>query len=238
MPVPYLAAPAAEVHIWWAELDRPAAELARLRRTLTGAELARAEQFRFAVDRRRWLAARGILRRLLGLYTQQPPETVRLEAGPEGKPRLADQAVQFNLAHSGARAVYAVAQGRAVGVDVEAVQADFSAEAVAGLVFSPAELAAWQARPAPERSLAFYTLWTRKEAYAKAGGAGLALALPAITLGWQTEVQVGGWAVCSLPAEPGYAAALAVAGRGASFSVRRWPAGRDRWATEPGWESV
>lgn len=81
----------------------------------------------------------------------------------------------FNLSHAGRYAVLAVDE-RPVGVDIEQLH-DFPLE-LATRYFAPAEQAQLQACPtAAARQQLFFQLWTCKEAYLKATGAGLSDAL-------------------------------------------------------------
>jgi hypothetical protein len=63
-----------EVFIWRAELDRSGWELESLTALLSASERQRGDRFHFERDRRRFLAARGMLRKLLSGYTGVPPE--------------------------------------------------------------------------------------------------------------------------------------------------------------------
>src|SRR6185436_9683097 len=72
--------------------------------------------------------------------------------------------------------------GAAIGIDVEAVIARDAVESLIAALASPEETAALQS--ADEDLLStFYRLWTRKEAYVKATGAGLSVQLAEIAVG-------------------------------------------------------
>lgn len=225
-----------EVHVWRAGLDIPAAQLAGLRETLAGDEVTRAERFFFERDRAHFVAARGMLRALLSRYVGMAPHDLHFAYGARGKPALINQAgqldVRFNLAHSHGRALYAIATGREVGVDLEYIRADVAGEQIAQRFFAPQEYAALQMLPASERQRAFFACWTRKEAYIKARGDGLAHALdqfavsmtpdPAVTL-TATGVaaqEVARWSLHGLGVAVDYAAALAVEGH--EWQLRCW----------------
>ena len=66
-----------EVHIWKAPLDVPKAVLSSFQSTLSPDEVIRMQRFAFDKDRYRWTVARGLLRTLLGSYTQTDPDTMR-----------------------------------------------------------------------------------------------------------------------------------------------------------------
>src|SRR5213595_3187142 len=77
-----------EVHVWADTLDVTAERLQRLGSLLTEEEYVRARGFRFARDRARFVAGRGLLRELLSGYLGIPAGSVTLSRGPYGKPYL------------------------------------------------------------------------------------------------------------------------------------------------------
>jgi 4'-phosphopantetheinyl transferase len=176
-----LALAPGEVHVWCAALDRPAGEVRALARLLSTDERDRAERFHFERDRARFVAGRATLRLILAGYTHAGPEGLVLRQGRQGKPALVGEpgalaeagALHFNVSHSEGVALYAFALGRQVGVDVEHVRPVDDAEQIAARFFSPAECAALAMLPPDARLQAFFTCWTRKEAYVKAIGEGL-----------------------------------------------------------------
>src|SRR5689334_8727659 len=108
-----------EIHIWIAALDRSEEELQILHALLSVEERARAERFLQEIDRRRFVTARAILRRLLGSYLGQQPTELRFSYGEKGKPRLKpDSGFNFSLSHSAGHALYALAWNRELGVDL------------------------------------------------------------------------------------------------------------------------
>src|SRR5215213_2211338 len=111
-----------EVHVWRAALDVPAPRLHAFERTLTPDEQNRAAQFRFPHLRRRFIAGRGILRAILSGYLGVAPETIQFGYTSYGKPFLVMcagwAALSFNVTHTREMALYAVAEARAVGVDI------------------------------------------------------------------------------------------------------------------------
>jgi 4'-phosphopantetheinyl transferase len=137
-------------------------------------ERARAAQFRFAPDRRRFVAAHAALRRALAEQIGQRPEALRFTRSAFGKPSLADgPRLHFSLSHSQALGLVAIGRRGPLGVDVEVLRPVPDALELAGRHFTPAEQAALAALPAAEREHAFLVCWTRKEACLKAIGLGL-----------------------------------------------------------------
>ncbi|NDC42415.1 MAG: 4'-phosphopantetheinyl transferase superfamily protein, partial [Chitinophagia bacterium] len=108
------------------------------------------------------------------------PADVSLEYGQYGKPVLAAHSLnlQFNIAHSGDLVLIAIARMAAVGVDVEWVKPLADAAAIQEATLHPNEIN-WISTQ-PDATIAFYRLWTRKEALLKAAGTGLTDYLTAI----------------------------------------------------------
>jgi 4'-phosphopantetheinyl transferase len=214
-----------EVHLW--RIDLAAADLASLAPTLDAGERARAERLIVPQSRTRFVTARGALRTTLASYTGQEPAALRFRYGPGGKPHLdgpLGAGLSFNLAHSHDLALLAVAAGACVGVDLELV-GDADVAAISRWLFAPAERIALDKLPPALRRAAFYRCWTCKEAFVKARGEGLGLALdrfavsvvpgtPAALLhvdGDREEAER--WQLLSLTPADGFAAALCVEGR-------------------------
>jgi 4'-phosphopantetheinyl transferase len=141
---PHLSPVAAadEVHVWRAWIDRPAL-LPALEDILTPDERERAARFHFERDRSRYVATRGLLRRILGRYLESEPSSLRFDYGPHGKPELAADhrigMLRFNASHSGALVLVAVALGRRIGVDVECHRPDTRVEELAARFFTENE---------------------------------------------------------------------------------------------------
>jgi 4'-phosphopantetheinyl transferase len=128
----------------------------------------------------------------------------------EGKPALAERFARsgwrFNLSHCGELAVYAFSRAGEVGVDVEAVHAIAEADAIAARVFSRREHEDYRALAPSERPLAFFRCWTRKEAFVKALGDGLAVPLERL----DASAPPCGWSIESFSPEAGFIGAVAV----------------------------
>lgn len=231
-----------EVHVWRASLEQPPGVAARLRLTLSEDERERAARFHFERDRVRFVIARAALRDILGRYLDLPPGNLHFAYGPYGKPLLSPEfvpdsaggGVDFNISHSHTLALVAVARGRALGVDIERVRADAAERQIAERFFSAQEVAALCALPDAQQPRAFFDCWTRKEAYIKARGEGLSFPLEEFDVSLQPDApaallcvrgdagEAGRWSLRALDVEPGYAAALAVEGRGWLLRSWRW----------------
>ncbi len=228
-----------EVHVWRAVLDLKASGVQSLQQTLSEDERARAERFHFQKDRERFTVGRGMLRVILGRYLNKEPGQLRFYYGRHGKPSLAresgDDELRFNMSHSYGLALFAITQGREIGVDLEPIRTDLPHEEIAERFFTPREVAALRVLSASVQPQAFFNCWTRKEAYIKARGEGLTVRLdqfdvslapgePAALLYNSRDLQeVCRWSLQELVPWPGYVAALAVEGAGWRLKCWQWP---------------
>lgn len=173
---------AEEAHIWAIPFDAYVAPNAESLECLSEDELRRAEQFQFEAPRRRFLAARLALRRLLGQYLDLPAANVSLAYNPFGKPLLGKthgDVLRFNLAHTSELALVAVTRGCDVGVDIERLRAVNRLESIANRYLHPAESTGILAAAVELQQEAFLRCWTAKEAVIKATGTGLSDSLGA-----------------------------------------------------------
>ncbi len=195
------------------------AALAALRSSLATAERDRADRFVDPVDQARAVVGRGVLRRLLARDPRAPAAAdIPLLSGPWGKP-YTPGGPAFSLSHAGALVLLAFAADGHVGVDVEPAAAGEAWREVAGRLH-PAEQAAVAASPDPAR--AFLSLWTRKEAMAKAAGIGLVGQPPAawsVTDGPDMAPPVARWSVFELRPDAGHLAAAVASG---PLALRGW----------------
>lgn len=131
------------------------------------------------VLKKQHITVRVGLRQILSAYLNQRGDKINIAKTVYGKPYLLDYPeVQFNISHSADTLLVAISSASAVGIDIEHVKKhrrDFS-----GLVtkcFAQSEQNYWNALPETEKSAEFYRFWTRKEAFVKAVGRGLAMGL-------------------------------------------------------------
>ncbi|WP_426211261.1 4'-phosphopantetheinyl transferase family protein [Massilia sp. TWP1-3-3] len=226
-----------EVQLWCANVGDFSSELASLQASLAPDELARAGAYRFAVDKVRYVTARGLLRRLLGHYLGLPAAALQFRYGPQGRPALCalrhPRAPHFNLSHSDEMIVYAVSERHELlGVDVERSRALPDMLDISARFFSKRESATLAALPSGEQQDAFFRCWTRKEAAVKALGTGLSHPLdnfdvtlvagaPA-QLHWHAAPApaLAAWTLHGFEPAAGYIAALAVGAPHPTFACR------------------
>lgn len=203
--------PSDGVALWWAPLDTASFAEPDVAACLSPEERQRADRFHRALDRRRFLAARGWLRHLLASQLGCAPGEIRLITGDRGKPSLVDSELWFSVARTASTALYATSLTMDVGVDVEAIRATVDVKGMAAKFMSPAEQRALAALPLEERLTASFRCWTRKEAFVKGIGAGLGFPLCEVDVwnGDRCPTTVSGWSVHDVDLAPGLAAAVA-----------------------------
>lgn len=142
------------------------------------------------------------------------------------------------MSHSCDVALIAVARDREVGVDVERLRDGVDLEGIARRFFSPTEVSALLALPQHHRQEAFFSCWTRKEAYIKARGSGLSMPLdgfdvslapdaPAALLTTRPDpMDATRWSLYSFDPALAYLAALAVERAARDPSVTRLASAR------------
>lgn len=208
--------------VWRVDLRRPSAWLEQARATVLTPEEGEPRGREAEAPFRRRLVARAALRIALGRRLAREPRELRLVRGANGKPALAQEdgaTVHFNLSHSGDLGVIAISAEAAVGVDVETVRDRAHLERLTRARFAPAEADAILALEGEERRRAFYSVWTRKEAYLKAIGLGLGAQLDsfAVAASGRPEVvapldgDAGPWTLADLELGDGIQGAVAVA---------------------------
>lgn len=214
------------VQVWRIKLDAARAERARLATTLSTAERSRARSIRFATHRERFTVAHGAVRRILATYVERDPAALEFTLERGGKPLLqlepGEIDLRFNLSHSDGLALLAVAVGREVGVDIERVDERTEVMKLARRFFAPEEVTALEALPPSARFEGFFRYWTLKEAYIKALGAGLSVALDSFAISPQSQEPVrflrsdrgdsANWTLHTLEPAERYAAAVVTEG--------------------------
>ncbi|MER5466819.1 4'-phosphopantetheinyl transferase superfamily protein [Streptomyces sp. NPDC002668] len=144
-----------------------------------------AGRFLFERDRRQYVVAHALVRRVLALEAGIPEAEAVIWRSSRGRPFLQKPAgglprggaeLDFNLSHSHSHNLLGVVRRHRVGVDVERLdRAERGLDAIVE-TFAPEERD-WLAEAAPGRARdrRVLRLWTLKEAYSKARGLGLGL---------------------------------------------------------------
>ena len=214
------------VDIWLTSTRLAARQVDACRSSLSPAELARAQKFKSAEKAREYIVTRGLLRQILSKVAGLPLAGHDFHYAERGKPVLDDsrfgESVAFNVSHSHGLALVALAAQGRLGVDLEQVRADMAWQPLAQRYFSETECRALRDCPRALAARAFFSCWTRKEAFVKALGAGVAYGLrefdvsvdldedcAVLSLRRQDE-NATDWLIKNIPAPDGYVAALAI----------------------------
>lgn len=217
------------VDTYCVDVDAPEVDAGRYGAILSAEERNRADRFRFDRHRRRYVARRGILRELIGFYLDCDPAAVAFVRNAYGKPAVARGDLHFNLSHSHGTALYAFCHNVDVGCDIERRDPKFAAEQIPELFFSRDEVHTLRSLPLNEQTEAFFNCWTRKEAYIKAVGHGLSIALDSFDVSLASSEPAAlrrgceGWSVQSFEPMLGFQAAVVAQGANwrLNFTERR-----------------
>jgi 4'-phosphopantetheinyl transferase len=216
-----------EIHLWLIGLDLAEDSVEHLRRLLSAGERQRERGFHFRADRRRFIVSHGMLRMILGGCVNQRPEEVCFCFEEHGKPYLEPSTnpngISFNMAHSNELALVGVCRSLRIGVDIEYKDVRHATGEIAHRHFAREELAVFAALSASAQTEAFFTTWTRKEAYIKARGEGVFLGLDGFAIVSDAEARPvlvrsshqnrsQSWQFRDLSLHEHYAAALAIDG--------------------------
>jgi len=227
-----------EIHVWCAGLDELVPDLPAFARLLSESERKRAGRFQLDRDRDRFIVRHGVLRLILGRYLKIDPARLVFAYESRGKPMVClpdgKLPIQFNLSHSDGLALIAGTRQAALGIDVERVRFVPEADQIAAKFFSPQESAVLNAIPEEQKMEAFFHCWTRKEAYLKATGEGIADALPLIEVSLtpgqparlskinDDTLAASRWRLSQLAPAPGFVGALAIKADSLRLACWRW----------------
>ncbi len=181
-------------------------------------ERDRAAAMARSADRLGYIAAHVVLRELLGGRLGVSPVEIAFGrepcsscGGPNGRPVLdgAAGSLHFSMSRTGGVVLIAIASVR-VGVDLEVFPCERIVSGVSALLHADERNEIFSA-PRSQRTEVFARLWTRKEAFLKGIGTGIAHDLDTHYVGTlPNRARPRGWTVLDLPVAAGYAAAVAI----------------------------
>jgi 4'-phosphopantetheinyl transferase len=226
-----------ELHLLLIDLRQAAGVERGLRCFLSADEIRRAGRFELERARLQFVLTRAWLRVILARALASTPDRVAFCYGTNGKPKLAgeyrDSELTFNVSHSGDHALIGLTTGRAIGVDIERVRPMPDFAEIASGYFTETEMRAIAALPEAGRLRGFFRCWTRKEAFMKATGEGMAIALDGFSVSLDDDAARSisisdsrlphgdAWSVTGLALLPECEAAVAVEGTAARVSAWR-----------------
>lgn len=166
------------VELWHGNIVAGDEHYQRYRRVLDEAEQAHAGRIKNELLQKRYVNVHGRLRNILAHILNESPEKIRIKKAEHGKPYLADNPeLAFNLSHSLNTMVIAVGWNCQLGIDIEVCKQRDNFSALVDKYFAEEEAAYWNQLPEAQKNREFYRFWTRKEAFVKAAGQGMALGL-------------------------------------------------------------
>lgn len=237
-PPSHLRIRADEVHIWMASLTQPKTRISKFTQALSNAERNRSTRFYFDSDRARYIIVHGILRSILGWYSDLELSQLQFYRGKNGKPAISkhhcNKDIRFNLSYSENIALYALTLCHEIGIDVEMMHDIPEMEQIAKRYFSVNEYSIYRSLPERKKKEVFYIYWTRKEAFCKATGDGLSFPLERFDISKvESEpvklLETGGdangssqWLIYDLNIGTGYKAAFALEGQHCELLCFQW----------------
>src|SRR6202789_4311020 len=165
---------------------------------LSGEDQARIKGFSLEARRQEYVWSRLLLRQLAAFYLKKALGKLRFGLQKRGKPILKRSRLRFNLSHT-QEWIACSFSWHEVGVDIEKIDLSPGAlqrgQQLAERYFSRQEKDFLRAQPLETRGLAYFQIFTMKEAYAKACGRGLSLPfnLFSIPLIFGRSCQSGRW---------------------------------------------
>ena len=166
------------IHLWIIPLTQACfPETAFL--VLSQDEQYNANRFRFKKHRDGYILCHSAVRHILSYYVLSPPEEITFTHTTHQKPFLAfnPHHLYFNISHAHQMALFAINTDTPIGVDIEHISAIEDVDLLAQQFFSKLESQRFLLLPSSKKLEAFYTIWTRKEAFIKAIGEGLSYPL-------------------------------------------------------------
>jgi 4'-phosphopantetheinyl transferase len=162
---------------------------------LSDEEKTKSVTFIFEKDRHQYVITRAMIRLLLShYYPKIDPKNWRFDKNFYGKPYVTNpeicKAFRFNISHTTGLIVIAVSMQCDIGIDVECLNRKGNDLDIARYYFSKKEYEELNALPKHEKRDRFIQLWTLKEAYIKAKGIGLSLALDSFSYRFQNDGKV------------------------------------------------
>ena len=191
---------------------------------LSKEEKERAYRFKFEKHQRRYIAARGSLRKILAGQLNLKPAEIDLIYSKTGKPLISEDQnkknILFNLSHSHELAVIALTLNKQVGIDLEYLTDKKDLLGLAKRFFTNKEYEIIFSLAKDKQNEAFYRAWTRKEAYLKATGEGIS-GIEKIEVSviekeppkiLNTPSETGDWSLFNIQIPDNYIVSLAVKG--------------------------
>jgi len=217
-----------KINVWLSKGDKKNYEH-RYKNLLDHAEQKKAAAMISEQQRIRFTEVRAKLRWVLAIHLRVDAKTLVFSQAEHGKPFLPDYPdCHFNISHSGDFLAIAVTNSGEIGIDIEQLKQKSDFYPLVKRCFSEVEQAYWMGLPEAQKCKEFYRYWTRKEAFVKATGRGIALGLNQCVISTDDPSkmlnipdgygQEKNWRLYELDCPEGFSGAIAI--RGADFKIR------------------
>lgn len=223
------------IDIWRSEVALSPGKIQDYHELLSEEEKERADKFTFPDKFEEYVVTRGLLRTALAHVLNQEAGSFVFDYTAERKPyldkRYEEQRIAINVSHSHGQVLVAISLDRNIGIDIEKIRENVDYRKLAKRFFSSAEyeaLVLYQGDPLE----AFFATWTRKEAFVKAVGKGIAFGLSEFDVNidpldaprmlvtrWRAD-DVHKWHMKKIDTEQGYLATLVA--DGGKYKTRLW----------------
>lgn len=227
-----------EIHVWWIDLDQPQYIVDNYYRVLDQDEKISILNFKTELLRKRYTVSKCVLKILISKYLDSKPEEVKFTYGELGKPFLSSSIntlnLQFNMSHSNRLGMCAFTKDKALGVDIEKIREFSNLEDVAEMCMSEFEKGWFSKLPPATRIEIFYKVWTVKESFIKAIGAGLSFPMVDVEVKMNSSDKCEfhkiknesgifrKWRVFTFAPEPNYTASLVAEADGSKIKRFYW----------------
>ncbi len=224
------------VHIWMTSVATLKDDIPLFTSLLKYNESSQAMRFVFEKDHDRFVVSRVVLRDILSRYLPVDPEAISFINNEYGKPFVDNkdnaENITFNLSHAGDLIVYGITKNREIGIDIEKITEMESLDDLIRQYFSETEQMYFKPLSPEKKKEAFFTCWTRKEAYIKAHGKGLSYPLDGfsvtvdprdtVSLLHDDNDDISCWSLNEIIYSQEYAGAVAVKGHNINYHYYKW----------------
>ena len=222
------------VDVYGLDLDAHDEAIEAFEKVLSPRERIEIARFNRREQRRRVTISRGALRRILAAYLGKPPAEVPLAREARGRPCVdlaasgGRRRLHVSCSRSGPYAIFAVATGQPVGVDIEVASAENFPDQVAEIMLSPPERSLYAALPRNARTAWLARAWVAKEAILKGLGCGLEIHPGSIDVAapfaGDAAADVSAWTPRAAPFRPWWLCESRWAGSVVAVATREKPA--------------
>jgi 4'-phosphopantetheinyl transferase len=168
-----------KIHVFLLHLDEYDEE--QLYEFLSKDEKERADRLKVELKKKQFIISRSVLRKIISTSLNKSHDEIAFHYTDKNKPFIKDKInnkkLEFNVSHSEQCILIAVTLDNSVGVDVEKINANIDFESLSARFFSKKENQYLSNLEDSKKLNAFYNIWTRKEAFIKATGKGIAYGL-------------------------------------------------------------